>query len=204
MIVQGILIGVMFGIPFGVIGALCVQRVIKYNYISGLVTGIASSCVDFLFACAGAFGFVFISEFIQKYQVYFNCLFAGVVFLAGVSTFINSYTFKISNLLHVNSYKMLFISTIVIAIMNPASIFSYLFAFSFFNISKRLTLINGLKLATGVFIGTMIWWFFLITIIDQLKRRLHEKWMNRINYVFGLILVFISIFIFYKTFCGLR
>lgn len=200
MILQGILIGGMFGIPVGVMGALCIQRVIKYNYISGLVTGLASSCVDFLFACAGAFGFVFISDFIQNYQIYFNCLFATVILLAGLSTFINPNVFKLVKSLNISSYKMLFISTILIGIMNPASIFSYLFAFSFFHISESLTLINGLKLAVGVFVGTMIWWLFLITIIDQLKKRLHSKWLNRINYFFGLVLLCVSIFIFYKTF----
>lgn len=42
-VVRGILIGLIFGVPAGTIGALTIQRTLERGFIAGLLTGAGSS-----------------------------------------------------------------------------------------------------------------------------------------------------------------
>ena len=45
-LIKGTLIGIIFGIPAGAIGALTIQRTLEHGYFSGLMTGLGSSVAD--------------------------------------------------------------------------------------------------------------------------------------------------------------
>lgn len=64
----GILIGLLFGMPAGAVGAMTVQRTLNYGMKSGLLTGLGSSAADCLYACVGAFGLTVISDFLLTCQ----------------------------------------------------------------------------------------------------------------------------------------
>lgn len=69
---RGVLIGLLFGVPAGAVGAMTVQRTWNYGIKAGLLTGFGSSVADCIYACVGAFGLTFISEFLLKYQTVIN------------------------------------------------------------------------------------------------------------------------------------
>ena len=53
-LLRGILIGLLFGLPFGAVGALTVQRTWSSGVKAGLLTGFGSSVADCAYACIGA------------------------------------------------------------------------------------------------------------------------------------------------------
>lgn len=55
-LIRGFLIGLIFGVPAGAIGALAIQRTLRGGFWAWLVTGLGSSAADLLYACAGIFG----------------------------------------------------------------------------------------------------------------------------------------------------
>ena len=55
-LLRGILIGLLFGLPVGAIGALTVQRTWSLGAKAGLLTGLGSSVADCSYACVGTFG----------------------------------------------------------------------------------------------------------------------------------------------------
>ena len=67
-LLRGILIGIIFGVPGGAIGALAVQRTFCYGRRAGLLTGLGSSVADSFHACVGVFGITLISAFITRYE----------------------------------------------------------------------------------------------------------------------------------------
>lgn len=69
---RGVLIGLLFGVPAGAVGAMTVQRTWNYGIKAGLFTGFGSSVADGIYACVGAFGLTVISEFLLKYQTVIN------------------------------------------------------------------------------------------------------------------------------------
>ena len=63
-LLKGLVIGVVFGVPAGVVGVLSIQRVLTQGAFAGLMTGIGSSVADVFYACVGVFGITFISDFL--------------------------------------------------------------------------------------------------------------------------------------------
>ena len=66
---RGMLIGLLFGVPAGVVGAMTVQRTWNYGMKAGLLTGLGSSVADCIYACIGAFGLTVISEFLSYFGI---------------------------------------------------------------------------------------------------------------------------------------
>ena len=50
-LIRGILIGLIFGVPAGAIGALTIQRTLRDGFAAGLATGLGSSAADLLYLC---------------------------------------------------------------------------------------------------------------------------------------------------------
>lgn len=53
MIFKGILIGLIFGLPVGAVGAMTVQRTWEHGIKAGLLTGMGSSAADCIYAGIG-------------------------------------------------------------------------------------------------------------------------------------------------------
>ncbi|MDE6617160.1 MAG: LysE family transporter, partial [Lachnospiraceae bacterium] len=87
MFLKGILTGLVFGVPAGAIGALTIQRTIRYGFMPGLITGLGSSMADLIYGFAGISGITIISGFITSYSNYIQI--AGGIFIAilGISMF---------------------------------------------------------------------------------------------------------------------
>lgn len=81
---RGLLIGLLFGVPAGAVGAMTVQRTWNYGTKAGLLTGMGSSVADCIYACIGAFGMTVISEFLLKYQNVINLAGGGLILYMGL------------------------------------------------------------------------------------------------------------------------
>lgn len=81
---RGVLIGLLFGIPAGAVGAMTVQRTWSYGVKAGLLTGLGSSVADCIYASIGAFGLTVISEFLLKYQTVINLAGGGLILYMGL------------------------------------------------------------------------------------------------------------------------
>lgn len=66
--VKGIMIGLIFGMPIGAVGAMSIQRTMAYGLRAGMISRAASSVADMLYACIGAFGLTVISDFLLQYE----------------------------------------------------------------------------------------------------------------------------------------
>lgn len=67
-VVRGILIGLIFGVPAGAVGALTIQRTLEKGFAAGLLTGAGSSAADLLYSAVGISGIAIISDFLTAYQ----------------------------------------------------------------------------------------------------------------------------------------
>ncbi|MDE7245253.1 MAG: LysE family translocator, partial [Oscillospiraceae bacterium] len=67
-LLKGLLVGLVFGVPAGAIGALTIQRTLSHGFWAGLLTGLGSSAADVLYACVGVFGLTAISDALLRWQ----------------------------------------------------------------------------------------------------------------------------------------
>lgn len=198
-LIRGILIGLIFGMPVGAVGAMTVQRTLSHGFKAGLLTGLGSSVADCLYACVGAFGLTIISDFLLKYQTVINILGGTLIVAMGLNLILRKKESEKPQKQVSGNIKM-FLTSFAVGITNPAAILTFLFAFSYFGISGNIGFSGGVQLVAGVFIGTYIWWGSLSAVVDLIKKKTGNCSLNRANKVFGVILMLFGIVVFIKTF----
>ena len=196
-LLKGILIELIFGIPAGAVGALCVQRTLLYGRKAGLITGLGSSATDCFYAAVGAFGITFISDFLTKYQTIINLAGGLLILVMGISILLKK---QVSSTETENKmgYSTMFLSSLGVGITNPAAVITFLFAFSYFGIDGKQGILNGASLVSGVLLGTLAWWAALSGIAGMIKNKHGEKGFERLNKLFGVIMIGFGVIIFLR------
>lgn len=194
----GILIGLIFGIPVGAVGTLTVQRTFHHGFTAGLKTGLGSSAADCLYAACGAFGLTFISDFLLKYQTIIGIAGGSLILGMGVGIFFRKENAEISEKQEAGNVKM-FLSSFMVGITNPAAILTFLFAFSYFGITEKTNIWQGIQLVAGVFTGTFLWWWMLSAGVVFLKKKTGNRSFPYMNQIFGTILILFGAVVFMKV-----
>ena len=193
---RGVLIGLLFGIPAGAVGAMTVQRTWNYGIKAGLLTGLGSSVADCIYACIGAFGLTVISEFLLKYQTVINLAGGGLILYMGLNLLFGKK--ETNELPSVSGRVKMFFSSFLVGITNPAAVLTFLFAFSYFGISGETKLLQGMGLVFGVFIGTYFWWGTLSASVNIMKGRQKKDHFQMMNRIFGVILCMFGMVVFIR------
>ena len=84
LLLKGIQIGLLFGVPAGAVGAMTVQRTLQAGPRAGLLTGLGSSVADCFYACVGVFGLTLVSDFLLKGQNMIHMAGGCLIFGMGV------------------------------------------------------------------------------------------------------------------------
>ncbi len=198
-LLRGILIGLLFGLPVGAIGALTVQRTWGLGMRAGLLTGLGSSVADCFYACVGAFGLTLISDFLLRWQVVITVL-GGVLILAmGLKSLVHPQGELPPDKETLGGVK-LFFTSFAIGITNPAAILTFIFAFSYFGISEVSRWSDGILLVLGVFLGTYFWWGTLSALTQFIKRKAAKFQLRTMNRIFGSVLCLFGAIVFLRLF----
>ena len=185
---QGMLIGLLFGVPVGAVGAMTVQRTLNHGVKAGLLTGMGSSVADYIYACVGVFGLTMVSDFLLNHQTIINVIGGGFILAMGIRVLAVQRKFNETKPIPSGKIKM-FLSSFVVGVTNPAAILTFLFAFTYFGISSNMGILSGLQLVIGVFIGTYIWWGLLSILTAFLKKKLRHNGLKIMDKVSGAILI---------------
>lgn len=206
-LLKGIMIGLLFGIPIGGVGVMTVQRTLEYGPRMGILTGVGSSAADCLYACVGAFGLTYISDFLLHHQKIIHILGGSFLLFTGIRLLLKK---NDSNLLiapvsaprtqgigsEVRISLVSTLSSFLAGITNPVAILTFLFAFSLFDIPGQMGFVNGSCLVLGVFIGTLWWWIILVFLAGKLKSRFAQTRFCSVNRIFGAILCLLGLAVF--------
>lgn len=192
---RGILIGLLFGVPAGAVGAMTAQRTWNFGIRAGLLTGLGSSVADCFYACVGVFGLTLISDFLLRYQSIIHLAGGVLIFLIGLHLLIVRQSKEWKETKKKKENAGLFFSSFAVGITNPAAVLTFLFAFSWFGIDRQTTLFEGIGLVTGVFVGTYLWWGILSLAVSWLKKKTKKLEVVAVNKMFGCILVLFAIVI---------
>lgn len=197
LLLKGILIGLIFGVPVGAVGAMTVQRTWEHGIKAGLVTGLGSSLADCIYAGIGAFGLTIISDFLLKYQTAIHLIGGSLVLLMGIRLLFRK---EEAAKEHEASGRLgMLFSSFAVGITNPAAILTFLFAFSWFGIAGSSTKGNGWSIVLGVFVGTYIWWSGLSAAVALVRKKKRTDHFQKMNQIFGAALSLFGILIFIRT-----
>lgn len=196
-ILKGTIIGIIFGAPVGAIGALTIQRTLTNNLKAGIITGLGSSVADCIYACIGAFGVTIISDFMEKNKALINICCGLLILFLGISRFFQKPKYNQTN--SASGRIKMFLSAFGLGLMNPVAIMSFMIAFAYLGITDKITVFHGIFIVLGVFIGTLLWWFILLSLVEYLKRKRNGFNMKRMNQFFGIVFILFSLIILTKT-----
>lgn len=185
---KGLLIGLVFGVPIGAVGALTVRRAIGYGFLAGLISGLGCSAADLLYSCISVFSLTFISDFLLKYQCPISIIGGAMVIVMGISAVKNPAAVK-TEAADGGRLAAMFASSFGIAITNPATIATFITAFSIFNVGGMETPVQGISLICGILAGTLIWWLIISAVFGTLRRRITDKQIEMINRVLGAAVI---------------
>lgn len=193
--VRGLLIGFIFGVPAGAIGALTIQRTLDKGFFAGLVTGAGSSAADLIYSCIGVFGITVISDFLTAHQVIIRAAGGLLILLLGI-VILRKKELSPERQDTKGTPMFFFLSAFTAAILNPATVFSFMVAFAAFGIGGGLGAWQGIALILGILTGTLCWWAALSGVVAHFRRRVTKhiyRWLNRIlgclMMFFGFIMV---------------
>lgn len=196
LLLKGITIGLIFGLPVGAVGAMTVRNTLKNGFSAGLLTGLGSSTADCLYALVGVFGLTVISDFLLKYTVPISII-GGILILAmGVSMIVKKQDIQSKDK---DSRIKMYLSALSVGITNPTAILTFLFAFSYFEIANISGIRDSLTLIIGIVIGTFIWWVSLSAAAFYVNSKSKELNLQRANRIFGVILILFAVTVFVKT-----
>ena len=196
MFLKGILIGLIFGVPVGAVGAMTVQRTWEHGIKAGLLTGMGSSVADCIYAAIGAFGLTIISDFLLQYQGAIHLVGGAIVLFMGIRLIFRKGEAAVPA---VSGKVRMFLSSFVVGITNPAAILTFLFAFSWFGIAGDNTKVGGWLVVLGVFVGTYLWWGGLTAAVALARKKKRADSFRKMNRIFGVILSLFGILVFIRT-----
>ena len=194
-VVRGILIGLIFGVPAGAIGALTIQRTLERGFMAGFLTGAGSSAADLLYAAVGIFGIAAISDFLTDHQKGFQILGGACIAILGGSILRKKGRASGGQEVKGN-LAFCFLSSFGTAVMNPATVLSFMVAFAAFEINGDVSPAEGAGLTAGILAGTLGWWLALSGGVSLFRQRITDriyKWLNRIlgsfMLLFGIVMM---------------
>lgn len=186
-LIKGLLVGLVFGVPAGAIGALTIQRTLSHGFPAGMLTGLGSSAADVLYACVGVFGLTVVSDLLLAYQSGISLIGGGMILLLGVFIF-RGKGGGTKNAESGGTLPMFFASSFAVAIANPATILSFLVAFASFGIGDGLTSMQAALLVVGILIGTGCWWGLLSGITTIFRSHITDKIYQVLNRLLGSLM----------------
>lgn len=191
-LIKGFVIGIVFGVPVGVVGVLSVQRGLTYGPAAGFMTGMGSSVADGIYACVGVFGITFISDFLLRHQDIIclaGCLAVTAIGIRGVRK-AETMEWKAARQTEGSgNLASCFLTSFAIAITNPTAVLSFMAVFSMFRIKGTETLGARMGLIAGIFGGTCLWWFAAALIVSRFRERVTGDICVKMNRIFGILMV---------------
>ena len=196
-LLRGIIVGIIFGVPGGAIGALTVQRTFYYGRRAGLLTGLGSSCADSFYACVGIFGITLISDFMARHEMAIHLLGGSLILFMGIRLLLRKQEIVAEKKNMAESAGMC-LSSFAIGMTNPATIFIFLLAFSYLGLSGGATAAQKLLMVCGVFLGTYVWWGVIAAVVPIAKKKAGRFQISYMNRIFGTILCLLGAVVFVK------
>ncbi len=191
--VRGLLIGLSIAAAVGPMSILCIQRTIHKGQRYGLISGLGIATADALYGSIAAFGLTLVSHFLVSQQFWIRLI--GGLFLVylGVKTLLSKPAERAATS-NVNGSITAYVSTLLLTLTNPLTILSFVAIFAGIGVGgASKSYLSAAIVVLGVFIGSVLWWCFLTSIVSFLRARFTFVWLLWINRVSGGVIALFGV-----------
>ncbi len=197
---KGFLIGISIAAPVGPIGLLTIRRTLAFGRIAGFASGLGAATADAVFGSIAAFGITAISSVLIGAKFYLGLV--GGIFLVylGWQTFTSKPAEQAAES-RASSLGVIYVSTFALVLTNPISILYFTAIIS--SVGAAGNLFSASAMVFGVFMGSVMWWFFLSFVASLLKTRINPTNLKLVNQISGFVIaafgVWALISVLFKT-----
>ena len=173
---QGIIAGIAIAAPVGPIGLLCLRRTLIVGRTAGIASGFGAATADGCYGMIVAAGFA-ASGLLESHANQLNLIGGLLIALLGIQSLV---VFIKNQGIHVTSLKTrsgknilaAFSTTFALTLSNPMTLL--MFAGLVAGLSSVSTSEPNAAywLVTGIFLGSALWWLFLVHVALIAKTRL--------------------------------
>jgi threonine/homoserine/homoserine lactone efflux protein len=193
LFVKGLIVGFCLAAPVGPIAVLCVQRTMSHGRLAGFVSGLGAAAADALYGALAAFGVTVISAFLMGHRMLFQRIGGGILCVLGARLLLLRPPEKES----VNENRGLwgdFLSTLVLTLTNPMTFIAFAAIFATLGVGAvRGHSILTAELVGGVFLGSAVWFTFLVGLVNLFRVRFRHQTLVTINRATGLFVIGVGI-----------
>jgi threonine/homoserine/homoserine lactone efflux protein len=186
-LLKGAVLGFLIAAPVGPIGLLCITRTLRSGWAAGFASGLGAATADAAYGAVAALGIRVVISALSAATFPFHLASAGVLCLLGVQILRSHPRADAPSGGSVNIYAA-YGSTLLLTILNPATILSFLALFGTIA-GVTLSTKNALELVAGVFFGSSFWWLALTTILRASRKAISTGVIHAINATSGLLLI---------------
>lgn len=192
---RGLAIGIIISAPMGPVGMLIIQRTLDKGRRAGLYMGFGAAISDIFYSLLTGLGLSFIEEFLERNHNVIQIAGSIVLIAFGVYLFKRNPSKGLKKPEEeIISKKKSILGGFLFTFSNPLIIFLIIGLFARFNF-----LMPGFSVPqyfTGyifIFIGALIWWWFITFSIDKVSHHFNIRSMWLINRIIGAIILIFAI-----------
>ena len=187
-LLKGLIIGFAMSVPVGPIGILCIRKTLAEGHSRGLIIGLGAATADALYGSIAAFGLTFVSDMIASQHIWVSLLGGGLLMFLGIKTFRAK---REDPLLPSErpGFWGSYVSSFLIAVTNPVTVFAFVAVFAAFGLGHRLTIVSASILVFGVFAGSGLWFLTLGYVATFFRKRLESGGLRWVNRIAGVLII---------------
>lgn len=181
LFIRGIAAGLVIAAPVGPVNVLCMRRTILNGWLAGIVAGLGSASADVIYGAVAGFSISFVIGFLLRELYWIRAI--GGILLAFIGVW---FFFKDPGSLKSGGEEDLaadFRDTFLLTLTNPTTILSFIAVLAALGMDQQRQRWQTVFLVAGIFLGSMLWWIVLSTLMTRLRDRFNDHgllWMNRI------------------------
>ena len=187
---KGLIIGFVIAAPVGPIGVLCARRTLMFGRRAGFFSGMGAATADAIYGFVAAFGLTLVSDFLIGHNVFLRLVGGSLLCILGIKALFVPPVSKRDYPKSLKKFAGMYSSTFFLTLTNPMTIFSFAAVFAGFGLAGvKGSIFSSGVLILGVFLGSALWWLFLVGIFSMFRRRFHSHQLRWVNLISGIIII---------------
>ncbi|PLX38597.1 MAG: lysine transporter LysE [Hyphomicrobiales bacterium] len=192
VLLKGLGVGLAVAAPVGPIGLLCIKRTISDGRAAGLATGLGAATADGVYGFMVAAGFAatgLLVSYADPMAVGGGLLIAWLGILS-IRAFVRKHREgTMAAPLKSRGVLSAFATTFALTISNPMTILAFVALIAGLGAASAASASAPYVLVLGVFLGSALWWLFLVHIAIIARSRLREEHTRWLDLVSGGVLL---------------
>lgn len=187
---KGLIIGFVIAAPVGPIGVLCARRTLMFGRRAGFFSGMGAATADAIYGFVAAFGLTLVSDFLVGHNVALRLVGGSLLCILGVRALFAESSLKRDLPKSFKRFAGMYSSTFILTLTNPMTIFSFAAVFAGFGLAGvKGSVLSAAILVVGVFLGSALWWLFLVVIFSLFRKRFLSHQLRWVNLISGSIII---------------